>query len=61
MYYQRTLRRQEDTLSSVQLDLQQVSRGLRPHLEELAQLRKSLDVAMQEVSEVEALREHLGN
>ncbi|XP_004572683.2 TNF receptor-associated factor 5 [Maylandia zebra] len=57
---QRTLRRQEDTLSSVQLDLQQVSRGLRPHLEELAQLRKSLDVAMQEVSEVEALREHLG-
>uniref|UniRef100_A0A3Q4H2P9 TNF receptor-associated factor n=1 Tax=Neolamprologus brichardi TaxID=32507 RepID=A0A3Q4H2P9_NEOBR len=56
---QRTLRRQEDTLSSVQLDLQQVSRGLRPHLEELAQLRKSLDVAMQEVSEVEALREHL--
>ncbi|XP_035770719.1 TNF receptor-associated factor 5 [Neolamprologus brichardi] len=58
---QRTLRRQEDTLSSVQLDLQQVSRGLRPHLEELAQLRKSLDVAMQEVSEVEALREHLVN
>uniref|UniRef100_A0A3Q0SHX3 TNF receptor-associated factor n=1 Tax=Amphilophus citrinellus TaxID=61819 RepID=A0A3Q0SHX3_AMPCI len=57
---QRTLSREEDTLSSLQLDLQQVSRGLHPGLEELAQLRKSLDDVMQEVSAVEALREHLG-
>ncbi|XP_040001095.1 TNF receptor-associated factor 5 isoform X2 [Xiphias gladius] len=56
---QRTLNRQEDVLSTVQLEVQQVSRGL-PGLEELEQLRKSLDAVMQEVSAVEALREHLG-
>ncbi|XP_071359242.1 TNF receptor-associated factor 5 [Trachinotus anak] len=57
---QRTLSRQEDVLSTVQLDVQQVSRGL-PGLEELEQLRKSLDAVMQEVSTAEALREHLGS
>lgn len=57
---QRTLSRQEDVLSTVQLEVQQVSRGL-PGLEELEQLRKSLDAVMQEVSAAEALREHLGN
>ncbi|XP_018545111.1 TNF receptor-associated factor 5 [Lates calcarifer] len=56
---QRTLSRQEDVLSTVQLEVQQVSRGL-PGLEELEQLRKSLDAVMQEVSAAEALREHLG-
>ncbi|XP_040891337.1 TNF receptor-associated factor 5 [Toxotes jaculatrix] len=56
---QRSLSRQEDVLSTVQLDIQQVSRGL-PGLEELEQLRKSLDAVMQEVSAAEALREHLG-
>lgn len=58
---QRTLSRQEDVLSTVQLDVQQVSRGLGPGLEELEQLRKSLDAVIQEVSAAEALREHLGN
>lgn len=57
---QRTLSRQEDVLSSIQLDIQQVSRGLGPHLKELEQLRKSLDAVMEEVSAAEALREHLG-
>ncbi|XP_070684369.1 TNF receptor-associated factor 5 [Pempheris klunzingeri] len=57
---QRALSRQEDVLSAVQLDLQQVSRGLGPGLEELEQLRKSLDAVIQEVSETEALKEHLG-
>lgn len=58
---QRTLSRQEDALSSAQLDVRQVSRGLGPTLEELDQLRQSLDAVMQEVSTAEALREHLGN
>ncbi|XP_031719139.1 TNF receptor-associated factor 5 [Anarrhichthys ocellatus] len=57
---QRTLSRQEDVLSTVQLDVQQVSRGLGPGLEELEELRKSLDAMLQEVSAAEALREHLG-
>lgn len=57
---QRTLSRQEDVLSTVQLDVQQVSRGLGPGLEELEELRKSLDAMIQEVSAAEALREHLG-
>ncbi|XP_074485892.1 TNF receptor-associated factor 5 isoform X1 [Sebastes fasciatus] len=57
---QRTLSRQEDVLSTVQLDIQQVSRGLGPGMEELEQLRKSLDAVIQEVSAAEALREHLG-
>lgn len=59
--YQRTVSRHEDVLSTVQLDLQQVSRGLGSGLEELEQLRKSVDAVIQEVSAVEALREHLGN
>ncbi|KAM6940971.1 TNF receptor-associated factor 5 [Lycodopsis pacificus] len=57
---QRTLSRQEDALSTVQLDVQQVSRGLGPGLEELEELRKSLAAMIQEVSAAEALREHLG-
>ncbi|XP_031153005.1 TNF receptor-associated factor 5 [Sander lucioperca] len=56
---QRTLCRHQDVLSTVQLDVQQVSRGLGG-LEELEELRKSLDAAIQEVSAAEALREHLG-
>lgn len=58
---QRTLSRQEDVLSTVQLDLQQVSRGLGSGLEELEQLRQSLNAVIQEVSAAEALKEHLGN
>lgn len=57
---QRTLSRQEDVLSTIQLEVQQVSLGLGPGLEELEQLRKSLDAVMQEVSATEALKEHLG-
>nr|WMV84500.1 TNF receptor-associated factor 5 transcript variant 1 [Larimichthys crocea] len=57
---QRTLSRHEDVLSTVQLEVQQVSRALGPGLEELEQLRKSLDAVIQEVSETEALKEHLG-
>ncbi|XP_068444789.1 TNF receptor-associated factor 5 [Clinocottus analis] len=58
---QRTLSRQEDVLSTVQLDVQQLSRGLGPGPKrELEELRKSLDAAIQEVSAAEALREHLG-
>ncbi|XP_029316601.1 TNF receptor-associated factor 5-like isoform X2 [Cottoperca gobio] len=57
---QRTLSRQEDVLSTVQLDVQQVSWGLGPGLQELEELRKSLDAVIQEVSAAEALREHLG-
>ncbi|XP_078128375.1 TNF receptor-associated factor 5 isoform X2 [Sander vitreus] len=56
---QRTLCRQQDILSTVQLDVEQVSLGLGG-LEELEELRKSLDAAIQEVSAAEALREHLG-
>ncbi|KAG7460558.1 TNF receptor-associated factor 5-like, partial [Solea senegalensis] len=56
---QRTQRRQDDVLSTVLLDVQQVSRGL-PGLEELEQLRRSLDTVTQEVSTAEALKEHLG-
>lgn len=58
---QRTLSRQEDVLSTVQLDIKQVSRGLGSGLEELEQLRKSLNAVIQEVSAAEALKEHLGN
>ncbi|KAM9363295.1 TNF receptor-associated factor 5 [Symphorus nematophorus] len=57
---QRTLSRQEDVLSTVQLEVQQVSRALGPGLDELEQLRKSLDAVIQEVSATEALKEHLG-
>ncbi|XP_023118016.1 TNF receptor-associated factor 5 [Amphiprion ocellaris] len=57
---QRTLSRQEDILSSIQLEIQQVSRGLGPSLKELEQLRKSLDAVMEEVLAAEALKEHLG-
>ncbi|XP_051238121.1 TNF receptor-associated factor 5 [Dicentrarchus labrax] len=57
---QRTLSRQQDALSTVQLEVQQVSRALGPGLEELEQLRKSLDAVIQEVSATEALKEHLG-
>ncbi|XP_042341193.1 TNF receptor-associated factor 5 isoform X2 [Plectropomus leopardus] len=57
---QRTLSRQEDSLSTVQLDVLQVSGGLSPLVEELEQLRKSLDAVIQEVSAAEALREELG-
>ncbi|KAM9314461.1 TNF receptor-associated factor 5 isoform 2-T2 [Pholidichthys leucotaenia] len=57
---QRSLSRQADALSSVQLGVQQVSRGRCAALQELEQLRKSLDAVMQEVSAVEALRGHLG-
>ncbi|CAJ1054168.1 TNF receptor-associated factor 5 isoform X1 [Xyrichtys novacula] len=56
---QRTLSRQEDILSTLQLDVQQVSRGLCSGREELEQLRKSLDAVIQEVSAAEALKEHL--
>lgn len=58
---QRTLSRQEDVLSTVQLDIKQVSRGLGSGLEELEQLRKSLNAVIEEVSAAEALKEHLGN
>ncbi|KAF3852631.1 hypothetical protein F7725_005986 [Dissostichus mawsoni] len=40
---QRTLSRQEDVLSTLQLDVQQISRGLGSGLQELEDLRKSLD------------------
>ncbi|XP_044199562.1 TNF receptor-associated factor 5 [Thunnus albacares] len=56
---QRTLSKQEDVLSTVQLEIQQESRGLGSGLE-LEQLRSSLDAVIQEVSSAEALREHLG-
>ncbi|XP_029381511.1 TNF receptor-associated factor 5 [Echeneis naucrates] len=56
---QRTLSQQQEVLSAIQLQVQQASRGL-PGLEELEQLRKSLDALMQEVSAAEALRQHLG-
>ena len=59
--YQRSLSRQEEVLSSVQLEVQQVSQGLGPGLEDLEQLKKSLDAVMQEVFAAEALREHIGN
>nr|XP_046233053.1 TNF receptor-associated factor 5 [Scatophagus argus] len=58
---QRTLSRQEDTLSTIQREVQQVARGLGPGLEELEQLRKSLDAVIQEVSATEALKEHLAS
>ncbi|XP_076584050.1 TNF receptor-associated factor 5 [Chaetodon auriga] len=58
---QRTLSRQEDVLSTIQLEVQQVSRGLSPGLEELEELRKSLDAVIQEVSATEALKKHLGS
>ncbi|KAK5865509.1 hypothetical protein PBY51_019775 [Eleginops maclovinus] len=57
---QRTLSRQEDVLSTVQLDVQQISRGLGSGLQELEDLRKSLDAVIQKVSAAEALREHMG-
>lgn len=57
---QRTLRQQEDALTAVQLEAQQVSRGLSSRLKELEELRKSLDTVVQEVSATEALKEHLG-
>ncbi|CAK6983403.1 TNF receptor-associated factor 5 [Scomber scombrus] len=57
---QRTLSREENTLSTVQLDIRQESGGPGCGLEELEQLRSSLDAVMQQVSSAEALREHLG-
>ncbi|XP_034721718.1 TNF receptor-associated factor 5-like [Etheostoma cragini] len=57
---QRTLAVQQDVLSTVQQDVQQVSRGLGG-LEDLEDLRKSLDAVIQEVSAAEALRDHLGS
>ncbi|XP_028266680.1 TNF receptor-associated factor 5 isoform X2 [Parambassis ranga] len=57
---QRTLSRQEDTLSALQLDVQQVAQGLGPGFAELEQLRKSLDAVMLEVSSAEALRDQMG-
>uniref|UniRef100_A0A3P9L5T9 TNF receptor-associated factor n=1 Tax=Oryzias latipes TaxID=8090 RepID=A0A3P9L5T9_ORYLA len=56
---QRTLSRQEDALSSVQLDLQQVSCGLGSGLDELRRFKKSLDGVMQELLAAERLREHI--
>ncbi|KAM6939644.1 TNF receptor-associated factor 5 [Xenentodon cancila] len=56
---QRSLSRQEDILSSVQLGIQQLSRGRAADLDELEQLKKSLDAVMQEVLAAEALREHI--
>nr|XP_020514021.1 TNF receptor-associated factor 5-like [Labrus bergylta]XP_020514022.1 TNF receptor-associated factor 5-like [Labrus bergylta]XP_020514023.1 TNF receptor-associated factor 5-like [Labrus bergylta]XP_020514024.1 TNF receptor-associated factor 5-like [Labrus bergylta] len=56
---QRTLSRQEDVLSTVQLDIQQVSRGLGSGLEDLEQLKKSVDAVIQKISATEALKEHL--
>ncbi|TKS67918.1 TNF receptor-associated factor 5 [Collichthys lucidus] len=50
----------ERIICTAQLEVQQVSRALGPGLEELEQLRKSLDAVIQEVSETEALKEHLG-
>ncbi|XP_061582145.1 TNF receptor-associated factor 5 isoform X2 [Cololabis saira] len=58
---QRSLSRQEDALSSVQLGVQQLSRGRAADLEELEQLRKSLDAVMQEVLAAEALRDHIAS
>lgn len=57
---QRALSRHEDVLSSVQLDVQQVSRGFGSGLEDLEQLRSSLDTLLQEVTAAESLRKHLG-
>lgn len=57
---QRTLSRQDDILSTINLDVQQVSRGL-PDVMELEQLKQSVDSVMQEVSTAEAIKEHLGN
>ncbi|KAM7419961.1 hypothetical protein PAMA_016865 [Pampus argenteus] len=57
---QRTLSRQEDVLSTVQLDIQQESGGLGSGVEELEELRSSLAAVIREVSSAEALREHLG-
>ncbi|KAG8014918.1 TNF receptor-associated factor 5 [Nibea albiflora] len=50
----------ERIIGTAQLEVQRVSRTLGPGLEELEQLRKSLDAVIQEVSETEALKEHLG-
>lgn len=58
---QRTLSRQEDALSSVQLDLQQVSCGMGSGLDELRRFKTSLDGVMQELLAAETLREHIGN
>uniref|UniRef100_UPI0037E98B03 TNF receptor-associated factor 5 isoform X2 n=1 Tax=Semicossyphus pulcher TaxID=241346 RepID=UPI0037E98B03 len=58
---QRTLSRQEDVLATVQLDIQQVSRGLGSGLQDLEQLKKSLDAVIQDISATEALKEHLGS
>ncbi|KAF6718911.1 TNF receptor-associated factor 5 [Oryzias melastigma] len=58
---QRTVSRQEDALASVQLDLQQVSRGLGSGLDELKQFKKSVDGVMQELLAAESLREHLAS
>ncbi|XP_029014083.1 TNF receptor-associated factor 5 [Betta splendens] len=57
---QGTVDRHEDVLSTITLDLQQVSLGLGSGLEQLEQLRKSVQAVIQEVSAVEALREQLG-
>ncbi|KAG8014910.1 TNF receptor-associated factor 5 [Nibea albiflora] len=48
----------ERIIGTAQLEVQRVSRTLGPGLEELEQLRKSLDAVIQEVSETEALKEH---
>lgn len=60
MSVQTTLSRQEDILSSVQLGIQQLSRGRTASLDELEKLKKALDAVMQEVLAAEALREHIG-
>ncbi|XP_041641836.1 TNF receptor-associated factor 5 [Cheilinus undulatus] len=56
---QRTVSRQEGVLSTTQLDIQQTTRGLGSGLEDLEQLRKSLDAVIKEISAAEAFKKHL--
>uniref|UniRef100_A0A3Q3AZ57 TNF receptor-associated factor n=2 Tax=Kryptolebias marmoratus TaxID=37003 RepID=A0A3Q3AZ57_KRYMA len=55
---QRSLSRQKDSMSSIQLDVQQMSQELGPSLDELDQLKQSQDAVMQELLAAEVLREH---
>ncbi|KAM3865345.1 TNF receptor-associated factor 5 [Diretmus argenteus] len=57
---QRALTRQKDLLSQVCLEVQEVSRGFGHGVEDLDQLRSSLEAVVQQVSAAEALRDHLG-
>lgn len=56
---QRSLSREKELLSRIQLEVQEVSGGFVRGLD-LDQMRSSLDAVIQQVSAAEALRDHLG-